>query len=140
MPGGGGFGKQQTRELVSSKEVTQTQQQRCESTTVTLTWHARDCKYKVQKLHQRYTRYPAENTLIELSDSQQRSVLQFCRLQLVGRCVRKGWGTEAEGAECSHPDPENSDRKRFSSFPHNGKGAFELHRFLQMPVTVMQAA
>ena len=38
-----------------SKYVTQVQQQRPESptvTTVTLTWHA--CKYKVHKLHQRY--------------------------------------------------------------------------------------
>ena len=35
-----------------SKEVTQVQQQRPESPTVTLTWHA--SKYKVRKLHQRY--------------------------------------------------------------------------------------
>ena len=35
-----------------SKYATQAQQQRPESPTVTLTWHA--CKYKVQKLHQRY--------------------------------------------------------------------------------------
>ena len=34
-----------------SKDVTQTQQQRFESPTVTLTWHA--SKYKVHKLHQR---------------------------------------------------------------------------------------
>ena len=35
-----------------SKYVTQAQQQRPESPTVTLAWHA--CKYKVHKLHQRY--------------------------------------------------------------------------------------
>ena len=35
-----------------SKYVTHVQQQRPESTTVSLTWHA--CKYKVYKLHQRY--------------------------------------------------------------------------------------
>ena len=35
-----------------SKHVTQVQQQRPKSPTVTLTWHA--CKYKVHKLHQRY--------------------------------------------------------------------------------------
>ena len=35
-----------------SKYVTQVQQERPESPTVTLTWHA--CKYKVHKLHQRY--------------------------------------------------------------------------------------
>ena len=35
-----------------SKYITQVQQQRPESPTVTLTWHA--CKYNVQKLHQRY--------------------------------------------------------------------------------------
>ena len=35
-----------------SKYVTQVQQQRPESPTVTLIWHA--CKYKVHKLHQRY--------------------------------------------------------------------------------------
>ena len=35
-----------------SKYVTQVQQQRPESPTVTLTWHA--CKCKVHKLHQRY--------------------------------------------------------------------------------------
>ena len=35
-----------------SKYVTQVQQRRSESPTVTLTWHA--CKYKVHKLHQRY--------------------------------------------------------------------------------------
>ena len=35
-----------------SKYVTQVQQQRPESPTVTLTWHA--CKYKVHKLHHRY--------------------------------------------------------------------------------------
>ena len=35
-----------------SKYLTQVQQQRPESPTVTLTWHA--CKYKVHKLHQRY--------------------------------------------------------------------------------------
>ena len=35
-----------------SKYVTQAQQQRPESPTVTLTWHA--CKYKVHKLHQTY--------------------------------------------------------------------------------------
>ena len=34
------------------KDVAQTQQQRPESLTVTLTWHA--TKYKVHKLHQRY--------------------------------------------------------------------------------------
>ena len=34
-----------------SKDVTQAQQQRPESPTATLTWHA--CKYKVHKLHQR---------------------------------------------------------------------------------------
>ena len=34
------------------KYVRQVQQQRPESPTVTLTWHA--CKYKVHKLHQRY--------------------------------------------------------------------------------------
>ena len=34
------------------KDVTQTQQQRPESPTVTSTWHA--IKYKVHKLHQRY--------------------------------------------------------------------------------------
>ena len=37
-----------------SKYVTQVQQQRPESHTVTLTWHAR--KYTVHKLHQRYIR------------------------------------------------------------------------------------
>ena len=36
----------------SSKDVTQVQQQRPESPTVTLTWHA--CKQKVHKLTQRY--------------------------------------------------------------------------------------
>ena len=36
-----------------SKYATQAQQQRPESSTVTHTWHA--CKYKVHKLHQRYT-------------------------------------------------------------------------------------
>ena len=36
-----------------STDVTQVQQQRLESPTVILTWHA--CKYKVHKLHQRYT-------------------------------------------------------------------------------------
>ena len=35
-----------------SKYVTQVQQQRPESPTVTLTWHT--CKYEVDKLHQRY--------------------------------------------------------------------------------------
>ena len=35
-----------------SKYVTQVQQQRPESPTVTLTWHT--CKYKVHQLHQRY--------------------------------------------------------------------------------------
>ena len=35
-----------------SKDVTQIQQQRPESPTITLTWHA--CKYKVCKLHQRH--------------------------------------------------------------------------------------
>ena len=35
-----------------SKDNTQIQQQRPESPTITLTWHA--CKYKVRKLHQRY--------------------------------------------------------------------------------------
>ena len=35
-----------------SKYVTQAQQQRPSSPTVTLTWHA--CKYRVHKLHQRY--------------------------------------------------------------------------------------
>ena len=35
-----------------SKYITQVQQQRPESPTVTLTWHT--CKYKVHKLHQRY--------------------------------------------------------------------------------------
>ena len=35
-----------------SKGVTQTQQQRPESPSVTLTWHA--SKYKVHKLHQEY--------------------------------------------------------------------------------------
>ena len=35
-----------------SKYETQVRQQRPESPTVTLTWHA--CKYKVRKLHQRY--------------------------------------------------------------------------------------
>ena len=35
-----------------SKDVTQVQQQRPESPTVTLTWHA--CKHKGHKLHQRY--------------------------------------------------------------------------------------
>ena len=51
-----------------SKYVTRVQQQRPESPTVTLTWHA--CKYKVHKLHQRYmlnfmylvyTRMPGES-------------------------------------------------------------------------------
>ena len=43
---------QHTRALISrSKNVTQTQQQRPESPTVTRTWHA--SKYKVRKLHQR---------------------------------------------------------------------------------------
>ena len=37
------------------KNVTQTQQQRPESPTVTLTWYV--CKYKVHKLHQRYIRF-----------------------------------------------------------------------------------
>ena len=36
-----------------SKCVTRVQQQRPESPTITLTWHA--WKYKVHKLHQRYT-------------------------------------------------------------------------------------
>ena len=36
----------------SLKYVTQVQQQRPESLTLTLSWHA--CEYKVQKLHQRY--------------------------------------------------------------------------------------
>ena len=36
-----------------SKYVTRIQRQRPESPTVTLTWHA--CKYKVHKLHQRYS-------------------------------------------------------------------------------------
>ena len=36
-----------------SKDITQTQQQRPESPTVTLTWHAR--KYKGHKLHRRHT-------------------------------------------------------------------------------------
>ena len=35
-----------------SKDVTQTEKQRLESPTVTLTWHA--SKYKVHKFHQRY--------------------------------------------------------------------------------------
>ena len=35
-----------------SKYVTQIQQQRSESLSITLTWHA--CKYEVHKLHQRY--------------------------------------------------------------------------------------
>ena len=44
---------QQTRELISApKDVTQAQQQRPESPTVTLTWHA--SKHEVRKLHQRY--------------------------------------------------------------------------------------
>ena len=45
---------QQTRELISArkKNITQVQQQRPESPTVTFTWHS--CKYKVHKLHQRY--------------------------------------------------------------------------------------
>ena len=34
--------------------MTQVQQQRPESPTVTLTWHA--CQYKVHKLHERYVR------------------------------------------------------------------------------------
>ena len=38
--------------LELQKDVTQTQQQKPESPTVTLTWHA--CKYKVHKLYQRY--------------------------------------------------------------------------------------
>ena len=42
---------QPTREL-HSKYITHVQQQRHESSTVTLTWGA--CKYKVHKLHQRY--------------------------------------------------------------------------------------
>ena len=42
---------QQTKELINARK-TQTQQQRSESLTVTLTWHA--SKYKVHKLHQRY--------------------------------------------------------------------------------------
>ena len=43
---------QHTRELISEKKkITQAQQQRPESPTVTLTWHA--SKYKVHKLHQR---------------------------------------------------------------------------------------
>ena len=36
----------------TSKDVTQTQQQRPELPVVTFTWHA--SKYKVYKLHQRY--------------------------------------------------------------------------------------
>ena len=43
---------QHTRDLISLKNVTQTQRQRPESPTVNLTWHA--SKYKVHKLHQRY--------------------------------------------------------------------------------------
>ena len=35
-----------------SKYLTQVQQQKPESPTVTLTWHA--CKYKAHELHQRY--------------------------------------------------------------------------------------
>ena len=38
-----------------SKDITNAQQQRPESPTVTLTWHA--CKYKVHKLHQTYSNY-----------------------------------------------------------------------------------
>ena len=38
------------------KDVTQTQQQRPESPTVTLTWHA--SKYKIHELHQRYIYLP----------------------------------------------------------------------------------
>ena len=46
--------QQQTQEGVNSpsKYVTQVQQQRPESPTVTLTWYA--CKYKVHKLRQRF--------------------------------------------------------------------------------------
>ena len=54
----GGPGNQHTRELISSRKtsLTQTQQQRPEWPTVTLTWHA--CKYKVHKLHHRYILKP----------------------------------------------------------------------------------
>ena len=47
---------QQLRELISahSKDVTQTQQQRPESPTVTPTWHASKYKVLLHKLHQRY--------------------------------------------------------------------------------------
>ena len=52
----GNFGEtskrqQHSRELISSQNITQEQQQRPESPTLTLTWHA--CKHKVHKLHQR---------------------------------------------------------------------------------------
>ena len=43
---------QQTRRLISTWKTSNKQQQRLESPTLTLTWHA--SKYKVHNLHQRY--------------------------------------------------------------------------------------
>ena len=60
-----------------SKYVTQSQQQRPESHVVILTWNA--CKYKVHKLHQRYTRLPVWKTY---SDSDSPSLQQ-------GKCLEK---------------------------------------------------
>ena len=53
MGGGWGkFGKRQTRGLVSSKEVNTNATTKIRSTTVTVTWHASDYKFRVHKLHQ----------------------------------------------------------------------------------------
>ena len=58
-----------------SKYVTQVQQQRPESPTVTLTWHT--CKHKVHKLHQRYIL-----CMLSLHErSGPRSVLDFWKLK-----------------------------------------------------------
>ena len=74
--------------------------------------------------------YPAENTLIELSDSQQRSVLHFwdrgapvaSRLQVVCRCVRKGWGTEAEGLSVATRIPKTVTGNVLAHLHTMGKG------------------
>ena len=72
------------------KDVTQTQQQRPESPTVTLTWHA--SKYKVHKLHQRTHNGKDLSHLWELSPGMRvhtryinsiRIILLACRGQLL---------------------------------------------------------
>ena len=66
-----------------SKYVTRVQQQRPESPTVTLTWHA--CKYMVQKLHQRYipqkgcTLLNKRPTRMCLGQQQKSSLVHTCR-------------------------------------------------------------